>query len=578
MAAQASAISDRVVDTFFTPLPVEAVAGISLPTLFTCPFYYEPHPLSLLATADLQQYLSTQTDWVHNFGLGSPREGNGLVIGKMFGVLVVKDTNGHLGYLAAFSGKLAGGNHHHRFVPPVFDMLREDGFFRQEETQLTALNQQIESLQNSETLAIARQQLSEATQAYEQRLAALKADISSQKLKRQQAREEASRLLSEQDYQQLDTQLRQESTQEQYNLKNFKRLQTALLAEKQAKVAALLTTIQSLLQERKERSAALQERLFEQYTFLNALGEQRSLRAIFQQAPKPEPPAGAGECAAPKLLQYAFLKGYTPLAIAEFWWGQSPSSEIRTHRHFYPACRSKCVPILGHMLAGLACEPNPLLSNPAENKALPIVYEDTDLLVVNKPHDFLSVPGRSVKDSVYTRIRARNPEASGPLIVHRLDMSTSGLMVVPKNLPAYIQLQRQFLKRSIRKRYLAILEGEVQGEEGEINLPLRVDLNDRPRQLVCYEHGKKATTRWQVIARQAGYTTVHFYPITGRSHQLRVHAAHPQGLHCPIKGDDIYGRRSDRLYLHAAYLAFEHPTTKEILQFEVPFPTTLPHE
>lgn len=554
-------------DSFFTPFAQEKVAGIERPELFTCPFYYEPHPLSLLAAEELQHYLSTQSDWIHNFGLGSKQEGDGLVIGKMFGVLVVENQAGELGYLAAVSGKLAGSNHHHRLVPPVFDILQKDGFFRREEAALNRLNDQIAALQSSPQLAEWQQALCEARAHYQQTLESLKNDIKTQKAARQAAREAAARL-AEEDYQALDHRLRQESTQEQYSLKNYKRQQQNYLAQKQARVNELLGEIQKLAQERKQRSAALQERLFEQYTFLNAQGQQKSLRDIFRDAPQPDPPAGAGECAAPKLLQHAFLHQYQIICMAEFWWGKSPSSEIRTHRQFYPACRSKCVPILGHMLVGVASEPNPLLLNQATGKTLPIVYEDEHLLVVDKPHEFLSVPGKNVQDSVLSRMRKRYPEATGPLIVHRLDMSTSGLLLLAKSLEVYIQLQRQFVKRQVKKRYIAILDGEVAGETGEISLPLRVDLDDRPRQLVCYEHGKAALTRWKVVDRQQGCTTVHFYPITGRSHQLRVHAAHQQGLNCPIKGDDIYGKKNDRLYLHAAFLAFEHPIRKEIMQFE----------
>lgn len=560
--------STESTDPFFTPFPLEQLAGIARPVLFTCPFYYDPHPLSLLAATDLQHYLRNQTEWVHNFGLGSEQEGDGLVIGKMFGVLVVENAAGQLGYLAAVSGKLAGGNHHRRLVPAVFDILQTDGFFKKEEAIISALNRQIEALQNSPLLAERAQALADATAHYQQTLDALKNNIKIQKAARQQAREAAAKLAAD-DYQALDQRLRYESTQEQYELKNYKRQQQISLAQKQAQLDELLSEIQLIAQERKQRSAALQERLFEQYTFLNAQGAEKSLRDIFRDAPQPDPPAGAGECAAPKLLQHAYLHGYQLICMAEFWWGQSPSSEIRIHQHFYPACRSKCVPILGHMLQGVASEPNPLLINQAAGKPLPIVYEDEHLLVVNKPHEFLSVPGRSVKDSVSARIREYCPEATGPLIVHRLDMSTSGLLVLAKNLEVYIHLQRQFVKRKVKKRYTAILDGEVEGEAGEINLPLRVDMEDRPRQLVCYEHGKAALTRWKVVDRQPGSTTVHFYPITGRSHQLRMHAAHQQGLGCPIKGDDIYGKRADRLYLHAAELEFEHPVSKETMRFEI---------
>jgi tRNA pseudouridine32 synthase / 23S rRNA pseudouridine746 synthase len=262
--------------------------------------------------------------------------------------------------------------------------------------------------------------------------------------------------------------------------------------------------------------------------------------------------------------------------MAEFWWGQSPSSEIRKQGHFYPACKSKCEPILGHMLQGIDMGVNPMNINPAEGKDLTIMYEDDYLVVVNKPADFLSVPGKRVDDSVFTRMKNKYPEATGPMVVHRLDMSTSGLLLIAKTKEVHQHLQNQFLKRKIKKRYVALLAGTMMHEEhlealnteGFIDLPIRVDLDDRPRQLVCYEHGRFAQTKWQLIEHLENQTRVHFYPLTGRTHQLRVHAAHPKGLNMPIVGDDLYGKRADRLYLHAEYLEFTHPISEEVIQVE----------
>jgi len=255
--------------------------------------------------------------------------------------------------------------------------------------------------------------------------------------------------------------------------------------------------------------------------------------------------------------------------MAEFWWGASPTSAIRKHKNYYPACQSKCHPILGHMLQGLDVEDNPMLKNPALGKVLTTVYEDESFVVINKPAEFLSVPGKTISDSVYTRMLEKYPAATGPLIVHRLDMSTSGLMVIAKTKEIHKELQSQFINRTVKKRYVALLDGELQEEKGEISLPLRVDLDNRPRQVVCYEYGKKAHTIWKIIEKRKGQTLVHFYPVTGRTHQLRMHAAHTLGLNCPIVGDDLYGVKSNRLHLHAEYLQLKHPETGKMMKFRV---------
>jgi len=253
--------------------------------------------------------------------------------------------------------------------------------------------------------------------------------------------------------------------------------------------------------------------------------------------------------------------------MAEFWWGQSPNKEIRKHQQFYPSCQGKCKPILTHMLTGIEMDTNPMLRNPAIGKELEIIFEDEKLIVVYKPEEFLSVPGIHIQDSVYARIKQQVKNIAGPIIVHRLDMSTSGLLVLAKNKKAHKNLQSQFINKTVRKRYTALLDGIVIDNKGTINLPLRVDLDDRPRQLVCFEHGKPAETKWEVIERKNGKTKIHFYPISGRTHQLRVHASHKLGLNIPIIGDDLYGKKSNRLHLHADTLEFIHPTTKQKMIF-----------
>ena len=334
------------------------------------------------------------------------------------------------------------------------------------------------------------------------------------------------------------------------------------------KVNEFQNKINTLKKLRAQTSNNLQQWLFEQYNFLNAQGESKNLLEIFKEFNGMIPPGGSGECAAPKLFQFAYLHKLQPITFAEFWWGKEPSSEIRKHKQFYPSCRSKCEPILSHMLQGLAVEENPMLKNPAEGKSIKVIYEDPYLAVIHKPYEFLSVPGKNIADSVYGRVKELYPNATGPIMVHRLDMSTSGLMLIAKDKKTHENLQKQFLDKTIQKRYVALLEGEVIEKEGEIVLPLRVDLDNRPQQLVCYEYGKSAKTKFEVIGVDNGITKVFFYPVTGRTHQLRVHAAHSDGLNCPIKGDDLYGTRSDRLYLHAQQIEFYHPVKRERISIE----------
>jgi tRNA pseudouridine32 synthase/23S rRNA pseudouridine746 synthase len=529
------------------------ILSFDLPQKFTFPFYYEPNELCKIASQELQQYLETQTDWKHNFGL--QEDGEGLVIGKMFGVLVVQNQANELGYLAAFSGKLADSNEHQHFVPPVFDMLQHDGFFKQEEKILNVYNRKIEALEK-EAAFISLQEKLASTLSIAEKDKAEKKELSKQnKIIRDEIRIKAEQELDFESYKTEQKNLSKESQLESIKLKQMNHFWKSEITKARQKVDVFQAKINQLKEERKAKSAALQQKLFEQYAFLNKFGESKSLGAIFEG----NPPASAGECAAPKLLHYAFAHQLKPIALAEFWWGQSPKSEIRKHGHFYPACTGKCKPILAHMLDGLELDDNPLLQNPAENKELTFLYDDEYLSVVHKPSEFLSVPGKSIQDSVYTRFKEKFPEASGPLIVHRLDMSTSGILVLAKSTEIYLNLQAQFMKRTVKKRYVALLSGKIEQDSGEINLPLRVDLDNRPNQLVCYQYGKPAKTQWKVIERRENTTLVHFHPITGRTHQLRVHAAHPEGLNTPIVGDDLYGTKADRLYLHAEALRFWHP-------------------
>lgn len=487
----------------------------------------------------------------------------------MFGVLVVKNQAGELGYLAAYSGKLANDNHLPGFVPPVYDTLRKEGFYKLGEQRLVKLNAAVKLLEQAEELTAARQKLADAQATAEQEIAQERKDLKAAKADRKQQRQRAKEELSEEAFIALQEQLARESVGKHFALKDLLKAWEKRIATAQAELDTLTGRIDRLKRLRREYSNYLQNRIFRQYRFLDAYGDERDLPDIFRDTIFKIPPAGAGECAAPKLLQYAYQNNYQPVCMAEFWWGQSPKSEIRRHGSFYFACRGKCEPILGHMLQGLAVDPNPLLVNPAAGKTLEVVYEDEHLLVVDKPHEFLSVPGRTIEDSVWLRIKKRYPDATGPLIVHRLDMSTSGLLLLSKTKDTHKLLQHQFFKRSVKKRYVAVLEGEVDGEDGTIDLPLRGDIEDRPRQIVCYEHGKTARTHWKVVDRSAGQTWVHLWPVTGRTHQLRVHCAHPLGLNAPILGDDLYGQKGERLHLHAEEIGFMHPVTKEEVMVKV---------
>ena len=316
--------------------------------------------------------------------------------------------------------------------------------------------------------------------------------------------------------------------------------------------------IEALTTERKRRSILLQNQLFAQFRMLNARGEEKDLWQIFREHGRPVPPSGAGECAAPKLLQYAYRHGYRPLAMAEFWWGASPEAEIRKHGYYYPACKSKCEPILGHMLQGLDVEPNAHENSKHLKHEPELVYEDEWMAAVNKPAGMLSVPGKGDAPSVWSWARAHFPEATGPLLVHRLDMDTSGVLLIAKDPETHRQLQQLFETRHIKKRYIALLDGTVTDDEGIVRLPLCPNPDDRPRQMVSTAYGKAAVTRFEVLSRSHGQTRVAFYPFTGRTHQLRVHAAHPEGLDTPIVGDNLYGRRASRLFLHAETVTFRH--------------------
>lgn len=528
-----------------------SITDIPLPERFTYPFCYTPHPLCILAAKEVQSYLTRQTAWKDE-----------LRQGKMFGVLIVQTEHGETGYLAAFSGILAGKNLHPFFVPPVYNLLQPQGFFKIEEENISSINRNIRQLENDKAYAALSAELARTIQSAENILATAKAQLKEAKTAREQRRKEKELNAQE------EAELIRESQFQKAEYKRLERSWKARITTLQTQTEDWERRISALKSERKTRSAALQQKLFEQFGMLNYRGEVKNLCEIFGQTVHKTPPAGAGECAAPKLLQQAYLHGWKPIAMAEFWWGDSPKTEIRHHGHYYPACKGKCEPILQHMLQGLQVEENPMLKRmQVPPKNLEIVYEDPWLSVINKPAGMLSVPGKEDAVSVYSLMREQYPEADSPLTVHRLDMATSGLMLIAKTKRVHQNLQAQFKNRLVRKRYVALLEGIVPKDKGTVDLPLCLNPLDRPRQMVHTEHGKPAITDYQVLERLDGKRTrIAFYPRTGRTHQLRIHAAHPLGLHCPIIGDELYGEKADRLYLHAEYLEFTHPITGETVR------------
>lgn len=522
------------------------ISAIALPQQFTWPFHYTPHPLCRVAADEVQAYLRSRGEWQ-----------NEIAAGKMFGVLVVQERSGEIGFLAAFSGNLAGRNNHDYFVPAVYDMLQPDDFFRREEAEISAINRSVAELEQSAEYCNARQAVQNSKLQAEREIAVLKETLAQRKIERAQRRAEGE----------AEEQLILESQRDNADLQRLKRHHRDAIAEAESHLAVFDAEIASLREERSRRSADLQMALFREFRMLNARGEVSDLCELFAPTAQRIPPAGAGECAAPKLLQYAYLNDLQPLAMAEFWQGASPRGEVRHDGHFYPSCNSKCKPILMHMMQGLNVEPNPLTEIcPPEPE---ILLEDESIVVINKPCGMLSVDGKSGVRSVETWARERYGEKDFPMIVHRLDQSTSGILILAKSKQVHYALQSQFIRRTVEKRYVALLEGEVAHESGTIDLPMRLDYDNRPRQMIAAD-GKQAVTEYKVVGVEDGRTRILFRPITGRTHQLRLHAAHRDGLNAPIVGDDIYGRGLNadctdghRLCLHACCLEFDHPTTGE---------------
>lgn len=529
------------------PLP----EGVELPTLFTYPFHYTPHPLAVQAATQVQHYLLQQKEW-------QPE----LQQGKMFGVLVVQAPEG-IGFLAAYSGLLAERNDWQYFVPPIYDAQQPYGHFKQEERGISEINHAIERMEQDAAYHQLRSQLQHMEQQHSTEEENYRQQMEHDRERRHLLRATASQ-----------PQLQQLIKESQYQKAQLKRMKARHREEQEQmmqQMAPYTHRMASLKQERSQRSDALQRWLFDQYRVMNALGEHRTLTQIFQHTTRHTPPAGAGDCCAPKLLQHAYQHHWQPLCMAEFWWGASPKGEVRHHLHYYPACRGKCLPILTYMMQGLQVEPNPLQQD--DEGQLTTVYEDEWLCVVNKPKGMLSVPGRTERRSVLTLMQQRLPKSVEPMVVHRLDMATSGLIVVAKSMEAYTRMQQLFAERKVKKKYVALLDGLPQvPPSGTITLPLTPHATDYPRQVVDREHGKPAITRYNLLGTAQGKTQVALYPQTGRTHQLRVHCAHPEGLGVPIVGDPLYGHGNPQseLQLHAEALLFIHPFTGEEVQIECP--------
>lgn len=571
------------------------------PRQFTYPFCYDVDPLAEAASEELQRYIAAT-------GLMSAEKG----CGKMFGVLVVEyeDESGALqrGFLAAYSGLLGGRNDWQYFVPPVFDAQQPDGHFKQTEREISAINREISAIEHAPEYLQSVAQREETMKRLQAEVEAFKAEVDAAKARRDARRKSGEPLSEEQQAEMI--------RESQFMKAELRRRRKAMEQANSTLNTPHSTFLKSLQRKRKQMSDELQRWLFSAYRMLNAKGEERDLIDIFREYTHAMPPAGAGDCCAPKLLQYAYQHRLRPVCMAEFWWGESPASEIRHHLHYYPACRSKCLPILTHMLKGLDVAPNPLAQK--RHTAEPrVLYADEYILVVDKPAGMLSVPGKAEAKSEcsceYANISVEEyfannstfniPHSTFLKAAHRLDMDTSGLLVLARTEEAYVELQRQFASRETVKRYEAVLSGvpehvsqhstlhcgvpepttphstfhiphsskQPSGCLEAISLPLIADINDRPRQRVDMEHGKPALTLYDIKKVDKGRTLIHLYPKTGRTHQLRVHCAHPSGLACPILGDPLYGiARADRMYLHAAELTFRHPITGEPMHFLSP--------
>lgn len=509
-----------------------------------CPFYYQPHPICMAVMEEVKKDIESMHEWEDE-----------ICEGKMFGILIVRDQDLNIGYLKAYSGQIGGRQDWKGWVPAVFDYLQPNGYFKQHEAEITSINEEISQLESSDTHRINCARLAKAEKKAEELILEYREKMMHAKTDRAIRRENGE----------PEEILVRESQFMKAELRRLKQRLGEELEGLRKIVSQHENNIIQLRTQRKNLSDKLQAWLFDQFTMLNGKGEKKTLTEIFADTSAVIPPSGAGECCAPKLLQYAFSHSLQPIAIAEFWWGKSPIGEIRRHLDFYPACQGKCRPILDFMLQGIDIEPNPL-EEEETICALQVIYEDDELIVVNKPAGMLSVPGKGKRLSAQD-ILSKQYANNSIYCIHRLDMQTSGLLLFAKNEAVQRAMQRAFALREVKKTYRAVLEGVYTGaKSGTINLPLSADYYNRPRQKVDYESGKDAETHYEIIGSADGHSIVRLSPLTGRTHQLRVHCAHPDGLGIPIAGDDLYGHHADRLMLHAEEIVFTHPATEETIR------------
>ena len=533
------------------------------------PFDYTPDAECVKAYLDLTEYIgrlkfSNQPEQI--------RFCHELDEGKMLGVLIAEDNDGVRHTLYAFSGQLGhGGFMFPGFVEPVFDYLQPDGYFKVHERDISLQNARISEYERCE-LASARREYEQMLQVADSRIEEFRQQCRRSKMERDARRADNS--VSEDEIKEM---IRQ-SQFEKAELHRMKKKMAADLLPFEQRLKEAERHVESLKEKRRTDSENLQKWLFENFRVLNARGEWLSLSEIFGETPMKKPPSGAGECCAPKLLQAAYLRGWHPLAMAEYWHGKPKGGELRIEGEYYPACRGKCLPVLSWMLQGLEVQPPLDTVRGGTCSLIPeILYENEWFCVINKPSGMLSVPGKGNAVSVQEWLMEHYGGKKNVKMAHRLDQDTSGLLIATFSDEAYKLMQRMFATRQVKKTYVALLEGDYTSKrlpkEGVIHLPLSPVWLDRPRQRVDFDGGKEAVTEYRFIDATDGRSRVMFTPLTGRTHQLRVHAASHMGLGMPICGDPLYGSRTGnarRLHLHAQKLEFTFPLDNKPYCFELP--------
>jgi tRNA pseudouridine32 synthase/23S rRNA pseudouridine746 synthase len=486
--------------------------------------------------------------------------------GKMYGILLVKTPDQQLKVLKAFSGLAIHSLELNEWVSMISG---KDQIILEEKRTVAKLEEMKEEIAYLQTLPEG-EDLKKLQEQFEQALQIFKEQQAQAKLIRQEKREYFQQNLTGMALKLALEELNNQSYDDSKALKKFKDTWKEKLQPLQDKVTEIENQIKQLKARRKSISRHLQGQLFQAYSLTNFSGESRSIDSFMNYGGFP---TGTGECCAPKLLHYAAIHQLIPLGMAEFWWGKD--SKDKVSGQFYGACRERCQPLMGFLLSGLSLTEN---SSTVTDKTLTILYEDPFLIAVNKPTGLLSTPGRyfETQDSVLSRLRHQYEDGMNFRAIHRLDQDTSGILLIARNGNIQNLLSQQFRQRNIHKVYEALLAGIVKIDQGIIKLPLWGDPNNRPYQRVNDEKGKgkRAITQFKVMERQDNLTRIEFIPLTGRTHQLRVHAADKKGLGTPILGDHLYGSPPySRLCLHAKELGFIYPNTQEkvILKTETPF-------